>query len=70
MTKLILKAANLVGFLLVIIGVFAFANLFSGIQLANGETFAPDNAAAGVFFLTIGLLLFALSSVLRNVLRK
>ncbi len=71
MIKLILKASNRTGFLFIVIGVLAFANLFSGVRLASkAETFAPDNAAAGVLFLALGLLLFGLSSVIRIFLRK
>jgi hypothetical protein len=70
MKNLIIKAANLIGFLFVVIGVLSFANLFSGVQIGTGETFAPDNAAAGVLFICLGLILFGLSTIARNILRK
>lgn len=61
---------QLAGILLVVIGVFVFANALSGKSfVASGLKFS-GGADTGMFFIALGLILFALSFIASKIFNK
>ncbi len=63
MPKRLLPLINLLGILLTVIGVFIFANAFSGKSFVVGNLRLPGSADTAMFLIMLGLVLFAVSFI-------
>ncbi|MEP6925758.1 MAG: hypothetical protein ABI954_14925 [Pyrinomonadaceae bacterium] len=70
MPKSLLSVMNLVGILLVAIGVFVFANTLSGKSFIIGSFKFPGGSDAAMFLIALGLILFAASFFAGKIFRK
>lgn len=70
MKKYVLSGLNIVGTLLILIGVFIFANSLSGRTFVIGAVKIPGNSDLGFFLIVLGMILFALSFIAGKFLRK
>ena len=70
MPKTVLSLMNFGGILLVVIGVFVFANALSGKSFVVGNFRLPGSADAAMFLIMLGLILFAVSFVVGKFFSK
>lgn len=70
MKNFVLNAMNLGGVLLVILGVFVFANSLSGRNVIIGAINLPSDTESGFGFIILGLILFGLSLIAGRFLRR
>ncbi len=70
MPKIVLSLMNFGGVLLVLIGVFVFANALAGKSFVVGNLRLPGSADAAMFLIVLGLILFAISFVVGKFFRK
>lgn len=71
MKNLLLTATNLIGFLFVIVGVWAFFNLFTNTKIGyRGIGEVPSSADSGIMFLMVGIMFVCLSQIFSKVLKN
>lgn len=70
MQKFLLSAMNLGGILLVVAGVFVFANALSGKSLIIGSFKVSGSDDVAMLLIAIGLILFAASFFADKIFKK
>lgn len=70
MRKYAVSGMNLIGALLILFGVFVFANSFSNKTFVIGAMKIPASADLGFLLIVLGMILFGLSFIAGKFLRQ